>query len=207
MEWLDEILKDLENKEDLSIAISKELPKHFKPATIFNEANEKLKDANGKLLEMQGTIEGLSKSTGDIETLKVKLQTATADLETFKTNTQKRESTRSKQDALKNLLLSEQYNVNPKSISLLEKGIDYDSLTIDTNGQIIGLTDLANNLKTNYDFAFIKTTTQGTPPGSSNGNGEPETYQTKYEDARKSGNNLEMIRIKQEAFKENVILQ
>ena len=165
MDWLNEILKDLENKDELAAAISKELPKHFKPASVFNETNEKLKDANGKLTEMKDTIDGLSKSTGDIEDLKTKLQTANTDLETFKTDTNNREVLRSKKDAYRKIMLSDEYNVNPKALDVLEKSVDFDKVSIDTNGEFIGLSDITKIQKENNDYAFIKTTKQGTLPG------------------------------------------
>ncbi len=41
MEWLKELLKNagVENVEDLESKISKELPKYYKPASVFNEVN------------------------------------------------------------------------------------------------------------------------------------------------------------------------
>lgn len=63
MEWLKKILQDagIDNVEDLESKISKELPKHFKPASEFNEVNEKLKNANTE-------IETLKTSQKNIQT-------------------------------------------------------------------------------------------------------------------------------------------
>lgn len=57
MEWLKEILKNagVENVEDLESKISKELPKYFKPASVFNETNEKLKTANAEIDTLKAT--------------------------------------------------------------------------------------------------------------------------------------------------------
>lgn len=57
MEWLKELLKNagLENVEDLESKISKELPKYFKPASVFNETNEKLKSANAEIETLKAT--------------------------------------------------------------------------------------------------------------------------------------------------------
>ena len=51
MEWLKELLQNagVENVDDLESKISKELPKHFKPAKEFNEVSEKLKTANAEV--------------------------------------------------------------------------------------------------------------------------------------------------------------
>lgn len=51
MEWLTEILKNagVEDVDDLEDKITKELPKYFKPASVFNETNEKLKNANAEI--------------------------------------------------------------------------------------------------------------------------------------------------------------
>ena len=63
MEWLKKILKEagIENVDDLESKISKELPKHFKPASEFNDVNEKLRNANTE-------IETLKTSQKNIQT-------------------------------------------------------------------------------------------------------------------------------------------
>lgn len=57
MEWLKELLKNagIENVDDLENKIAKELPKHFKPASEFNEVNEKLKTANAEIETLKAT--------------------------------------------------------------------------------------------------------------------------------------------------------
>lgn len=57
MEWLKQILKEagVENVDDLEGKISKELPKYFKPASVFNETNEKLKTANAEIETLKTT--------------------------------------------------------------------------------------------------------------------------------------------------------
>lgn len=57
MEWLKELLKnaEIENVEELEERISKELPKHFKPAKEFNEISEKLKTANEEVKTLKTT--------------------------------------------------------------------------------------------------------------------------------------------------------
>lgn len=57
MEWLKELLKNagVEDVEELEKNISKELPKHFKPANVFNEINEKLKNANSEIETLKTT--------------------------------------------------------------------------------------------------------------------------------------------------------
>lgn len=57
MEWLKELLKNagVENVDELENKISKELPKYFKPASVFNETNEKLKNANAEIETLKAT--------------------------------------------------------------------------------------------------------------------------------------------------------
>lgn len=57
MEWLKELLKNtgIENVEELEKNIAKELPKYFKPANVFNEVNEKLKNANSEIETLKAT--------------------------------------------------------------------------------------------------------------------------------------------------------
>ena len=45
MDWLKELLKNagVENVDELEKSISKEIPKHFKPAKEFNDINDELK--------------------------------------------------------------------------------------------------------------------------------------------------------------------
>lgn len=51
MDWLKELLKNagVEKAEELEESISKEIPKYFKPANVFNETNEKLKSAEAEV--------------------------------------------------------------------------------------------------------------------------------------------------------------
>lgn len=57
MEWLKELLKNagVENVEEVEKNIAKELPKYFKPANVFNEVNEKLKNANSEIETLKAT--------------------------------------------------------------------------------------------------------------------------------------------------------
>lgn len=186
--------------ERVMTAIKAEAPKHTIPKTVFNETNDKLKEANLKLGEMQTTIVDLGKSNGDVEDLKQKLVAAGTEFETYKNDTTKRENTRIKKDAFRDLLLSDKYNANPDAIKLLEKSVDFDSMSIDTNGVVIGLTDLADSTKENNKFAFLEVQTAGTPAGQgvAANKGTKATMIEKYNSAEKSRDVSVMAAIQQQ---------
>lgn len=209
MEWLETILNDeqLENKVD---AIKKELPKHFVPKDQYNkkadevkEKDDELKATTEKMNELQGQVEKLSDAEGEQEKLKEKLAEINNEFETFKSESENRLSNVKKTQALERHLREEQ--ANPDTIDLLIPKFDLEKIELTEDEKIKEWETHVQPIKESKKSLFAETSISGTKP-SDGQNNEPSGYKAKYEDALKSGNRLEAIKIKQEAFKEGEIL-
>ena len=135
MEWLETILKDLDNKEELIGLIKKELPKNFIPKTEFNEKNEELKSTKAKMDELQKSLEGLDSYTKENEELKSKVEALKTEYETFKSEADTRVKTIQVKQAIERNLVKA--NANPDTIDLLVNQFDANKLQVDSKGEIV----------------------------------------------------------------------
>lgn len=167
MEWLKELLKNagIEKVEELEKSISKELPKHFKPASEFNEVNEKLKTANA-----------------EIETLKATQTSIQTEYENYKkgsiTQTDYDAKVREIQEEADNKIKQNNFD-NKLAIKLMSKEIDakdvidikanLDLKKISLDGEnFIGLDEQIKDLKERKGYLFNETTTTITGGGDGN---------------------------------------
>ena len=206
MEWLQTILSDdnVENKIDV---IKKELPKHFIPKEKYNEkASEvqekadELKATTDKMNDLQTQVEKLSSDEGEKEKLKEKMVAINNEFETFKGESESRLSNVKKTQAIERGLRDSQ--VNPEAIDLLiSKDFVLEKIELTDDGNVKDWDKHLETVKEKRKSLFAESNLSGpTPPNGDNT--EPGGYKAKYDEARKSGNNLEAIKIKQEAFKE-----
>lgn len=209
MEWLQTILDDesVENKVD---AIKKELPKHFIPKDKYNEkANEvqekadELKATTDKMNELQTQVEKLSNAEGEQEKLKEQLEAINNEFETFKGESESRLANVKKTQAIERGLRDAQ--ANPETVDLLIGKFDLEQIELADDGNIKDWDKHLEPLKESRKSLFAESSVSGTKPPDGT-NTEPSGYKAKYEDALKTGNSLEAIKIKQEAFKEGEIL-
>jgi len=205
MEWLQTILSDdnVENKID---AIKKELPKHFIPKEKYNEkASEvqekadELKATTDKMNDLQTQVEKLSSDEGEKEKLKEKMVAINNEFETFKGESESRLSNVKKTQAIERGLRDAQ--ANPETIDLLITRFDLEKIELADDGNVKEWDKHLESLKETRKSLFAESNLSGTKPPNGD-NTEPGGYKAKYDEARKSGNNLEAIKIKQEAFRE-----
>jgi len=205
MEWLQAILDDetIENKID---AIKKALPMHFIPKEKYNEkANEvqekadELKATTDKMTDLQTQVEKLSGAEGEQEKLKEKLEAINGEFETFKSESESRLSNVKKTQAIERGLRDAQ--ANPETIDLLITRFDLEKIELADDGNVKEWDKHLETLKETRKSLFAESNLSGTKPldGTTT---EPGGYKAKYDEAIKTGNSLEAIKIKQEAFKE-----
>ena len=206
MEWLQTILSD-ENVENKVDAIKKELPMHFIPKEKYNDKVDEvqtktdlLKTTTDKMSDLQTQVGKLSKSEGEQEKLKGDLKTINDEFETFKGESESRLSNVKKTQAIERGLRDSQ--VNPEAIDLLiSKDFVLEKIELTDDGNVKDWDKHLETVKEKRKSLFAESNLSGpTPPNGDNT--EPGGYKAKYDEARKSGNNLEAIKIKQEAFKE-----
>jgi len=151
MEWLKKILQDagIDNVEDLESKISKELPKHFKPASEFNEVNEKLKNANT-----------------EIETLKTSQKNIQTEYESFKKGSisqadyeaKKKEIEDNSKAEIEKVRLESKIdlainNAKAKNVKSVKANLDLDKIKLDGD-KLLGFDDQIEALKKSDAYLF-----------------------------------------------------
>lgn len=151
MEWLKKLLKDagIENVEEIEKSISKELPKYYKPASVFNEVNEKLKNANTEIETLKTTQESIqteyenykkgSISQADYETKKKEIEdNSRAEIEKVRFE--------SKIDLAIN-------NAKAKNVKSVKANLDLDKIKLDGD-KLLGFEDQIEALKKSDAYLF-----------------------------------------------------
>lgn len=217
MEWLKQLIENaLKDKVKDGIKVDeivsglvegtkKEMGKHFVPKEEFNSKNEELKTTKTKMDELQTKVETLSNSGEEVSKIKEQLTAATAELVTFKTETEKREANRKKVATIEKGL--REAKAAEDAIDLLTSQFDLDKLTLDDKGAIVNWDTHLTSIKETRKSLFGQTTFVGGAPNPNGGTGgNSGTWETKLADARKTGKNLEVIKVKQDAAKEGIFL-
>ena len=186
----------------------------FVPKSQFNEVNTELNTAKATIKERDTQLETLKKSTGDVEALKQQitdLQTANADkdkshaaeIKTLKLN-----------NAVDKALTTAKAKNTTAAKALLADFLEKAELADD--GMVKGLGDAVKQLVENKDTSFMFDAAPSNEPGISGAApaGSPtatpdpklQGYQTRLSEARKNGDTMSAIKIKQEAASDGVSL-
>ena len=171
----------------------------------FNDVNEAKKKAEALVKERDEQLETLKKSAGDSEALQKQI----ADLQAANAEAAKEHEKAMKQlkrESIDSALLTEAGAKNAKAVSALfdalDEGLSEDAYKAERQKQL-------EAIKKDNEYLFESANPQikGVVPGK---NGNPpqgaNSFEARYAEAKKNGNTLEQISIKQEAFKEGVIL-
>lgn len=151
MEWLKELLKNagVENVDDLGSKIAKEIPKHFKPASEFNEVNEKLKNANSE-------IETLKTTQTNIQTEYENYKKGSISQEDYETKKQEIENN-SKAEIEKIRLESKIdlaiTNAKAKNVKAVKANLDLEKIKLDGD-KLLGFDDQIEALKKSDAYLF-----------------------------------------------------
>lgn len=198
--------------EELATKVAKELDGNYVPKTRFNEVNTELKQAKDQVKERDSQLETLKKSVGDSEELKKQIETLQNENKT-KDESHAAEIKQIKIDAAVDKALNDAKVKNLKAAKAL---LDLDKAELSDDGTVKGLDIQIKTLSEAEDskFLFDVTNTQknqnskGFVPGQKKDGvpGASSEYETRLAEARKNGNTLEAIKIKQEAAADGVVL-
>lgn len=199
--------------EELATSVMKELDGNYVPKARFNEVNTELKQTKDQVKERDSQLETLKKNVGDSEELKKQIEALQNDNKT-KDEAHAAEIKQIKIDAAVDKALADAKAKNPKAVKAL---LDLAKAEISDDGTIKGLDAQIKTLSEAEDSKFLFDTdntqnknqnSKGFVPGQKK-DGVPGTsseYETRLAEARKNGNTLEAIKIKQEAAADGVVL-
>lgn len=181
----------------------------FVTKTRFNEINEELKTAKKSVLDRDKQLEDLKKSAGDNTALTQQI----AQLQ--QQNTDQKKAYDEELAALKfnNAIELALTGAGAKNVKAVRAMLDDTKIKLGDDGKLTGFGEQIEALKKSDGYLFDVPQKQqqqftGFQPGSSST--VPDSKQAGYEarlaDARKNNNQLEVIKVKQEAANDGVIL-
>lgn len=210
------------NKEDLiamgltdeqATKVMGSIDGNFVPKNRFNEVNEENKTLKKTVSDRDKQLEDLKKSSGDNEELKKQI----ADLQKQNADQVKTHEAELKQLKIDNAVDAALTAAGAKNVKAVKALLDLEGVKVGEDGSVIGVKEQIDKLTAAEDSKFLfnaADTTQQKPqfkgfqPGSSTT--VPDSTQAGYEarlaDARKNNNTLEVIKIKQEAAADGVVL-
>lgn len=148
MEWLEKILKDVENKDELIKSIKDGIGKNFVSKEDFNTKNEEAKTLKGQLKDRDDQLGKLKDSSGDIQDLKDQIEQLQKD---------NLEANEKYQSDLKDLTLTNAIKLaiagKVHDEDLVSGLFNKDKLVID-DGKIIGLDEQLEQLQKDKGFLF-----------------------------------------------------
>ena len=199
--------------EELATSVMKELDGNYVPKARFNEVNTELKQTKDQVKERDSQLETLKKNVGDSEELKKQIEALQNDNKT-KDEAHAAEIKQIKIDAAVDKALADAKAKNPKAVKAL---LDLAKAEISDDGTIKGLDAQIKALTEAEDSKFLFDTdstqnknqnSKGFVPGQKKDGvpGASSEYEPRLAEARKNGNTLEAIKIKQEAAADGVVL-
>lgn len=167
MEWLKELLKNagVEDVEELEKNIAKELPKHFKPANVFNEINEKLKNANSEIETLKTTQTSIQT---EYENYK-KGSISQADYEAKKKEIEDNSKAEIEKVRLESKIDLAINNAKARNVKSVKANLDLSKIKLDGD-KLLGFEDQIEALKESdaYLFEIDKTKNKGLDDTNSN---------------------------------------
>lgn len=205
----EELAKQVELKlGDIELGITNDgslvpAQKHEAMKVELKQSKEELEQVNTKLKETNSKIETISKDSELAEKYKQQLEELKADHENFQKEAEKRLTNVSKTAAIEKALLNE--NANPEALELLTTKFDLEKIELDADGKVKDWDNVVKPLRESKKSLFGEKIIIGTNPHPGT-NPEPSTYQSRLEEAKKSGTNLDVIKIKMEAAENGINL-
>ena len=206
LEWLKAILGD-GYTEDIDRKISAEIGKGFVAKADFNAVNEAKKNLENALKERDGQLDGLKNSAGDNAQLKKTIdELQKANAEQLKAH--EAEIAQLKLDSAVDAVLTAAGAKNIKTVRAL---LDLAKIKQGEDGTLDGLDEQLSAVRKSdgYLFAEKQHSFKGFQPGASKDGvpgAEQGGFETRLVSARKDNNQLEVIKIKQEAAANGVVL-
>lgn len=182
---------------------------NFVTKARFNEVNEENKTLKKSVSDRDKQLEDLKKSSGD----NAALQQQISDLQKANADQQKAHETELNQLKLDNAVEVALSGAKAKSSKAVKAMLDMAKVKLGEDGKLSGFDEQIEALKKSDGWMFDadqQTQQQftGFQPGASSTVPNPTAagYEARLADARKNNNQLEVIKIKQEAAADGVIL-
>lgn len=207
-ELFEKVAEALKDKGDV-VKLANLASGEFVRKDKFDGEVGRAKAENDKLTEeiktLQGDLEKAKSSTGDIETIKAEAATAAEEsakrLETIETE--------KAGSALDYEIRLGVIGFGAKDEKSVIAHLDKEKVEL-SDGKLTGLDEQLTEIKKSNEYLFgtPKTIYQSTPPNPppDDDNNASSEWDAKLKAAKKTGNNLDVIKVKQEAFKEGVVL-
>lgn len=198
---------DEETSKKCETASLEEL-KSYIPKTRFDEINDQKKKLELDVKERDKQLDDLKKSAGDNEELKKQIETLQKDNKA-KEDKYAEDMKKLKIDMAVDIALTNAKAKNKTAVKALLK--DLDKAEINDDGTVKGLKEQIESLIKSQDSSFLFEVEtpkfKGMSPGA-NKEGLPNSsgFEQRLREAREKGDNLEAIKIKQEAQKEGIVL-
>lgn len=181
-------MKELLEDSGFDIKDIDHIPNNFVPKNRFDEVNTNLNSYKQEVeankqhkVQISKLLEGTnSENVGELvnafKGLDSNHKKAIKDIETTTTN----EITNLKKSYKVKDHLRDNGVTKSKNVDLLFKSIDLDTINLDDNDNLVGITDVIKNLKTDYKELFSETKLNGKPPkDTDSGDGEPNGNDSK----------------------------
>lgn len=197
--------------EDIAVkceAASAEELKVFIPKARFDEVNAVKKQLEDTVKDRDKQLEDLKKSTGDVDALKNQI----ADLQKANADQQKAHEDELSKLKLDNAVEAALLAAGAKNGKTVRVLFDESKFKLSESGEVEGLADAIKAVQKSDGYLFTEKQNQrsfkGFQPGASTTvpSSTAAGYEARLADARKNNNSLEVIKIKQEAAAEGVIL-
>jgi hypothetical protein len=187
-----------------------EAVKGYVPKESLTAVETELKTAQAAVKERDGQLEDLKKTTGDVATL---TQTIT-DLQTANKTKDEEHAAELKKLKLDNAIEKGLLDAKAKNSKAVQAMLDLEKVKLNEDGSLSGLTEQLEGLKKSDGYMFDtdqqkQPQFKGFQPGASSDqlpNTASAEYETKLANARKNNNTLEVIKIKQDAAANGVVL-
>ncbi len=149
MEWLNEILKDVEGKEEIIKSIKKGIGENFVSKADFNAKNEMVKTLEQTVKDRDGQLETLKNSKEDTETLKATIETLQKENQANEENYQADIKAMKLDSAIKLAIAGKVHDEE-----LVSGLFNKDTLIVGDDGNIIGLDEQLKGLQKDKAFLF-----------------------------------------------------
>lgn len=175
MDWLKELLKNAGIAEDKVETIvtdaAKEAPKHVVPKAVYNELSTEKKSLETQLSERDTQLTELQKQVKGNEELEKTIKELRDANDLAATKHQEELQTQKIESAIDIALTS----AKARNLTAAKALLDREGVTIDKDGNVIGLTDkvkaLVESEETKFMFESTETVITGTTPGGQPGGG------------------------------------
>lgn len=181
---------------------------NFIPKSRFNEVNEENKTLKKSVADRDMQLEDLKKSSVD----NADLQEQISDLQKANADQKKAHETELARLRLDNAIDAALSGAHAKNGKAVKAMLDMEKVKLGEDGKLIGLDEQIEALKKSDGYMFDTRQTQnqfsGFQPGTSSAipGSAAAGYEARLADARKNNNQLEVIKVKQEAAAEGIVL-